>query len=247
MAVDAGTWPLAAFGLAGRDARRLDEVRQRSFPKAAQMDRLRHLAAERGIDQIQETELALNEGDRHQFWLEHGPTSTRAGRVSVLQGRSHYVLMWLLDGRTYELFRANGNESWLIFADAREVGACTPTESKRTLLVFRFANAWRIDIGDEHAMSYRELPGRRPTVLITLRDGREVPAWSGMPNRRDLPSPWPSLARDLGLRRSPVENRLWFLPRDTEDRPLPESHTDLIALVAMSMLIRRAFSVPEGD
>lgn len=240
-------WPLGEFGLVGRDARLLAETRGRALPKPSELDRLRHVAMTRGVGPIEETELALDSGDRFQFWLEHGPTSTRVGRVRLRVGRWEYRLLWLLDGRTYELFRAAGQEAWLIFADAQEVGVCQPMGYARTMLVFRFPDAWRIDIGGEQALSYHEVRGRRPSIRIEMNDGRGVTAWSGMPRYRDLPARLPLMARDLGLRRTPVENRLWFLPRDSDDGVLPQTPETLIALVALSMLARRAYSAPEGD
>lgn len=240
-------WPLGEFGLVGRDARSLADARRWALPKPSELNRLRDIATKRGVGPIHETELTLDHGDRHQFWLEHGPTSTRVGRVRLRFGRWEYRILWLLDGRTYELFRAAGQEEWLIFADAREVGVCRPTGYARTMLVFRFPDAWRIDIGGEHALSYREVRGRRPSVRIEMNDGREVTTWSGMPRYRDRPAQLPRMARDLGLRRTPVENRLWFLPRDSEDAAMPQMPETLIALVAVSMLERRAYSAPEGD
>ncbi|MEA5614524.1 hypothetical protein [Nodularia spumigena] len=247
MAAHTEGWPLAEFGLVGRDARSLAEERGWALPKPSELERLRKVASKRGVGPIDEIELALDSGKTRQFELEHGPTSTPVGGVQVRHGRWRYRLLWLLDGRTYELFRAAGQEDWLIYADAREVGVCRPTGYARTMLVFRFPDSWRIDIGDEHALSYYEVRGRRPSIRIEMNDGREVTAWSGMVRYRDLPARMPLLARDLGFRRTPVENRLWFLPRDSEDRALPQTPETLIALVALSMLERQAFFVPEGD
>lgn len=250
--------PYPEFALAELDLepavlKRIEKVRKAALPKPKKLDKLREQIesltnkltdseAIEGLLALDVQELAFGTGGQPQLYpIEHGPTAQPVGAAGLNPYRANeYRLLWLHDGRTYEVVQTLKNASYTIYADGIDVGGVQAMEQRKMLWFFTITSGWKISVGGADVCTVRANKRKRMQVAIDFVDGRSLITWIGQ-SKSASGHQMLKLLHSVGLREERPGNSNWFLPRDENDEPIADTLEDRLALMGMSLLMRTAY------
>ncbi len=233
--------------------KRIEKIRKATLPKPKKLDKMREqidsLTNKLSDDKLIEglltmdvEDLAFGTGGKaHLFPIEHGPTAQPVGAVGLNPNRpNEYRLLWLHDGRTYEVVQTQKNAAYTIYADGIDVGSVQAVEQRMMLWVFPITSGWRISIGGEEVCMVRAAKRKWTRVSVDFVDGRSLITWIGQ-SKSASGQQMLKLLHSAGLREERPGNSNWFLPRDRNDQPMADTLELRLALMGMSLLMRTAY------
>jgi len=233
------TFSLAPLDTLPGKAERIRRVRKWTLPSAGRLRRLVSRAEEVGVAEFSEDQLVIEpEGRSDSYWLEFEQTGVRVGRVG-LDKNAGYRLLWLLDGRTFEVATEHKCARILVCADGEFVSESLLTETRRFLWFFRVPIAWDIRVGDRIVYTVRDsVPGR--TMQLLRPDGATAELATGEAAKPTSKEYEQRFTNWLFHRKRPTLNERWFLPRDNE-LPEPRDIHERVALTAFALQHRQAY------
>tara|TARA_R110002072_G_scaffold42064_16_gene118321 strand:- start:15617 stop:16393 length:777 start_codon:yes stop_codon:yes gene_type:complete len=249
---------LAELDLEPSRLKRIARIRKATLPKPKKLEKIREqiegrlnkltdpIAVE-GLLNLDVQELAFGTSSSAQLYpVEHGPTAQQVGAAGLHPYRpNEYRLLWLHDGRTFEVVQTQKNAAYTIYADGIDVGSVQAVDQRMMLWVFPITSGWRISIGGEEVCTVRAAKRKRMRVSVEFVDGRSLITWIG-PAKSASGQQMLKLLHSAGLREERPGNSNWFLPRDEHDKPIADTLEDRLALLGMSLLMRTA-CMPSGE
>jgi hypothetical protein len=236
---------MAVFELVSTDSlpkhkEQIERVRKDTLPSDRKLEKIQNQMGASEISEFTEDQLVIeSQGESDRYWLEFEQTGTPVGRVG-LNRNAGYRLLWLADGRTFELFTDYRTNESRFFANAIRVGAIQPIETARFLWFFQTPIAWEVTVASERVLKASQDKETQHRMLLRVYEREPVTVESG----RSKPPTFREGARQIGkrmLRRGVHgENDRWFVPR-SDGLPLCQSSEELLALVAFSLMFREAY------
>lgn len=223
-----------------RVAERIRRVRADVLPSAHKLELMQKRAQRGEISTICEDQLVIeSQGENDRYWLEFEQTGVRVGCVG-LDKNADYRLLWLIDGRTLELFMNRREDTGAFYADGKHIGAVRATDYERFLLLFHLPIAWEFSIESVPMINAKITPGNRKTMLVHVqnREACEIPIGELEPP--SLNEDMSKLGALLTRKKKATKNQRWLLPR-AHGFPLCSSPDEMLALTAFSLQFRQAY------
>jgi hypothetical protein len=218
----------------------IERFRQDILPSDRELDKIQNQMKANEISEFTEDQVVIeSQGESDRYWLEFEQTGTPVGRVG-LNRNAGYRLLWLADGRTFELFTDYRTNESQFFANAISVGAVQPIETERFLWFFQVPIAWEVTIASERVLKASEDKETQHRMLLSVYEREPVAIESG----QSKPPTFKEDVRQIGKRMLRMgthsENDRWFVPR-SDGLPLCQSSEELLALVAFSLMFRESY------
>tara|TARA_E500000318_G_scaffold5598_2_gene5724 strand:+ start:25361 stop:26086 length:726 start_codon:yes stop_codon:yes gene_type:complete len=236
---------MAVFELVPTDSlpkhkEQIERVRKDTLPSNRKLEKIQNQMRANEISEFTEDQLVIEtQGESDRFWLEFEQTGTRVGRVG-LNRNAGYRLLWLADGRTFELFTDYRTNKSQFFANANSVGAIQPVETARFLWFFQVPIAWEVTVASERVLKASEDKETPHRMLLSVYEREPVAIESGQSKPPTFREDVRQIGKRVQIMGAHSENDRWFVPRSV-DLPLCQSSEELLALVAFSLMFREAY------
>ncbi|MCA9274502.1 MAG: hypothetical protein KDA29_00595 [Phycisphaerales bacterium] len=209
------------------------------LPTEAKLMKLRHKAESAGIHQIEYEKLTIElEGLHDSFWLEHGSTGVRVGRVGI-DSRTNYRVLWLIDGRTVEVVYDRKTDNAVLFFNGEFTGLLMAQKHEKFLKVLSVCVSWKILINDTEIFRIHFNDKTMREMSLIHHRAPDVIARVGQPSQAGLADYLRSISHRL-INSTPPTNDRWFLPRSEGELPC-RNDSEVLALMAFALVFRQAY------